>query len=129
MKTLPLSIRFWKYVNRLGQGECWQWTGNTSGRDMRGSIKLENSSKNTYAHRASCVNPAHLWLGTHADNMADMARKRRSCCRDRPENYKLTDGQRAALPNLFWLGCTSRQIAEAFGVCKSTINNWRGRLP
>lgn len=24
-----------------------------------------------------CCNPTHLWLGTHADNMADMARKGR----------------------------------------------------
>jgi DNA-binding CsgD family transcriptional regulator len=68
-----------------------------------------------------CVNPGHLFLGTHADNMADMAKKGRcpSLRGERHPQAKLSDAQRLAIL------ADSRpqsEIARSFGIGQSMVS-------
>lgn len=73
-----------------------------------------------------CVNPEHLFLGTHAENMADMARKKRA--KPRPQ-----DGELNRMAKLTWEKVRAirssyptkslRQLGDEFGVHLRTISD------
>lgn len=132
----PDRSDFWSQVDRRGADECWPWTGRCHefGYGLTGS--------NAKAHRISwalangrepgplevchscdnppCVNPSHLWLGTHADNMADMGRKQRA------GNRALTPEQVQEARRLFKPWCRTNgagAIARRFGVPAASIHN------
>ena len=83
--------RFWKYVDKRGPDDCWEWLGcilNTGYGQFhmpKGRIGAHRVSW-AIAHRMwpipegmichtcnnkACVNPAHLYLGTQTTNMRD----------------------------------------------------------
>lgn len=100
-KGAKVVARFWRKVARRGDDECWLWTGaktkgygnvglRVNGRYVRfcahriswflanGSIGVGDN--NNVLHRCdvpACVNPAHLFLGSLADNLEDARQKGR----------------------------------------------------
>lgn len=102
--TVPVaqraSDRFWSRVSKGASDSCWPWTG-WKDVDGYGAIKLRHQGQGLMAraprvsyvlhygeipvgqivrHKCdnpSCVNPAHLELGTTADNMADKVKRGR----------------------------------------------------
>lgn len=142
-----LATRFWPKVNPDGPvhpvyGQCWEWTGYYTGRGSgRGAIRL-NKVK-IYVSRASwiihygynpslrilhkcdnsrCVNPYHLFLGTQADNVADMISKgRNNFFGDNHLADKLTDEQIIDILERSLAGESQRSLARRFGTYKTRI--------
>lgn len=105
-------------LNRITeQNGCWIWLG--SKRNGYGLIR--SNGKNLSAHRfiyereigqipegrillhscdnPSCVNPAHLSVGTRSDNIQDALKKRRMAFGTRSPQHKLTSEQVKAIRN------------------------------
>lgn len=146
------------YVEQRGPDECWPWNGwhneqgygrvEVNGRSYYahriiyalahpGSINWEVKGSQATAvfvlHKCDnpgCCNPAHLFLGSHADNMADKSRKGRSpdFKGERGPRAKLTNKQAQEIRWLGSLGLASSEMAKVYGVSKPTVKSIiRGR--
>jgi len=138
-----LTERFWSKVDKRGPDECWEWkpTLNTD-RYCTFSIQGRSYKAHRIAYQLAigdipsglcvchscdnpvCVNPAHLWLGTHAENMADMMRKGRQKTWDKDPNTKLTPDDVRAIHRSYRRGLVSmREVGERFGIAARTVSN------
>jgi len=146
---LSLAERFWPKVDAKGPDECWPWTGSRSrhgyGRiglgGKRGRVEIASRVSWELSHgpipdgmgvlhrcdNPSCVNPAHLFLGTQADNVADMYAKGRGN-RPRGEAHtcaRFTVDQVLSIRQSYAAGGISqRELGERYGVSHRAI----GRL-
>lgn len=129
-------------------GGCWNWTGYVHHRSYA-LISVERGRRKIAAHRLSyevfigqvrsgmfvchrcdnkrCINPEHLFLGTHADNMRDMSRKGRARGAVRPGesngSARLGESQVREIRAIYSLGgVTQPGLAARFGVSRSNIS-------
>lgn len=149
----PLVERFWEKVHKTAS--CWLWTGTRTfgGYGTIGSV-FPKPDKIIRAHRLSyeihfglipeglevchdcpggdnpaCVNPAHLFLGTHQENMNDSKEKGRNFVngeqRARGERHgmvKLTEKQVLAIRAEYAMGKTStRKLAAKYAISRRSI--------
>ena len=141
--------RFWRKVARSDDG-CWLWTGwtNPSG---YGVFDVARNDRGHRAHRfawklshgpiaaglhvlhkcdvRNCVNPDHLYLGTHQDNMRDRTVRGRAsrlsgAAGERHGFARLSDADVSEIRRLReqegWL---QADLAKRYGVYPSHISN------
>ena len=144
-KRRSLAERFWEKVVVREQSECWTWTA-CVGRKGYGKIGSGQRDKPTVeAHIVSwelangprpagmnvchhcdtpaCVNPSHLFLGTQAENQADMVSKLRQTLGEKNSMAKLTESDVRTIRALLRRGVMQKSIAVMFGVTDPTISN------
>ena len=149
MSKKTVEERFWSKVDRRGDDECWEWQASLS-RGGYGQFMLEGKPRRAsrmawrMAHGSDagllcvchtcdnrkCVNPNHLFLGTHADNLADMRAKGRAPSRkgERMIRRKLTPEQAARAAQMLADGVTKTAIGRVYGVHRGTIDNTVARF-
>jgi HNH endonuclease len=136
--------RFWSKVNRQGDDDCWEWkaslTGGGYGRfRFPGCHKLSHRLSWEFTNGAipdcldvlhecdnrKCVNPKHLFLGTHQDNMKDRDRKGRTARQkgEKRGQHKLTVEQVEEIRQRYASGGISqRQLAREYGIVQQHVS-------
>lgn len=145
---------FWSKVLIRGADDCWEWSAfrNPKGYGMfrlrtgRGtpmalSHRVAWMAKNGpipdgklvlhHCDNRACCNPSHLFIGTQADNIADMLAKGRGVfvSGERHGMAKLTSAEVAEIKSRYLAGGVSQQsLADEFGVCQTAVSSLiRGR--
>lgn len=143
--------RYWTFVDKDATNGCWEWTGckctngyggfsvvnkmfkvhrlswlihygdmpEIEGSDYRGTCVLHKCDN------PSCVNPAHLFLGTHKENMTDMINKGRKNASKGEHRYnsKLTEKRVKFIRSWYsYGGITYKDIAAAYGLNETTVS-------
>lgn len=150
MRGQSYQSRFYELLSENENG-CLLWIGGTiksNGREgfLYGRLKVDGTFVLAHRHayqlkhsnipRGMCVlhrcdtplccNYNHLFLGTHADNMRDMAEKNRAAKNNGDSNgnsvLTVSDVLEIRLSEESY-----STIARSFGVCKSTIHNIKTR--
>lgn len=134
-----LELMFWSHVTKGTPDDCWHWGGYI---DLHGYGMVRFAGKLHRAHRVSyelhhgpiptgaqichhcdnpaCVNPAHLFAGTSADNAHDMISKGRA---PKDRCVKLTAEQVVELRRLAAAGVSNVELAVKFGI--SDTQTWK----
>lgn len=147
-KKQDLAARFWAKVEKTD--DCWNWMGCRQkigyGNVTVGS-RIDGTKRTVLAHRLAyelafgeipdnekvlhrcdnraCVNPEHLFIGSQADNVADMMAKGRkhTLSGESHPGAKLTQEQVEEIRRRYKAGgITQAQLAKEYGVLQPAIS-------
>jgi len=133
--------RFLSKIDAKDENGCMLWTAS---KDKNGYGYFRVSTKRKeFAHRysweetsgkisdnlfvlhkcdnPSCVNPEHLFLGNHQDNMDDMSKKHRAVHGNKHHKTKLTEQEVREIRVLYQNNNSQRSLAAKFNVTKNAI--------
>lgn len=129
--------RFWSKVDKQDSHECWNWKGSKNSKNygtfwdnanvLAHRISWELHSKQKVptgmqilhmCNNPSCVNPMHLYCGTHTDNVKDAVNAKR---------YNNSRGRLLSdciinIRKFTTAGFSQRDVAKMVGVGKTTVS-------
>jgi hypothetical protein len=151
-----------RFIVQIPFSDCHIWTGALGRKNGYGCFKIRekgnrDNAKQFKAHRLiyelykgpigdkhvlhkcdnpRCVNPDHLFLGTHQDNIRDMVQKGRAASGAKHPSAKLTPEQVIEIRELYAQGGhTTRSLGQKYGVNGKHIHNivtgkkWKNLTP
>lgn len=143
-KVRPLAERLLDMMIPITECGCWIFTGFLTNKGY-GNFSIATSTSRL-AHRVSyelfcgqipegkhvlhrcdmpaCINPDHLFLGTHLDNVTDMVRKNRNTKGEAVGNSKLTEADVLYIRSSSASGASLSQLT---GFSQGTISMVRNR--
>jgi hypothetical protein len=146
--NIPMSQRFWSKVHIGNPDDCWEWQAGRN-KDGYGHFFVSPQLRGQRANRVAweltngpipkgldvlhtcdnppCCNPAHLFLGTHLDNMHDRDNKGRLVIPDNSGESngiaRLTEPQIIEIRRLYGAKTYNQyQLADMFGVSQVQIS-------
>lgn len=153
-KPKPATYRFNQSYKKDETTGCWVWLGKSRSGSSGLYGRIQVNKKTIPAHRFSwelhneqkipdgmfvlhkcdnpeCVNPEHLFLGTHQDNTNDKVSKNRQAKGDSFKHRKPAKGSANGLAKLteesakkiFNDTRPQRKIAETYGVSQAVVSN------
>jgi predicted XRE-type DNA-binding protein len=143
LRPRDFDARFWENTDR--SNGCWNWLGTINKSTGYGDITINHESVATHrvayevyngvkipdgkmvlhsCNTRACINPAHLRIGTHDDNMQDMVDCGHSCKGERNANVVLSELEVREIKNhLSTRELSQSNIAERYEISISTVKD------